>query len=406
MITVNDHAYEGQFGYRTDQTTGPVLAGHRFYQPQTGRWLNRDPIGYDGGMNLYEYCGDDPVNEVDPSGDDPQQLTPAQERAMREHAKKMLAILRPLDRGLGYAMVGGTIVAGTILDALSDNPYAGRALLEVEAADLAAASEAGARAAESEVGADAAPAVLPKLRTYNEQTIPGYDKHHMDPPLGRPSQGYGKGVTLDVRNDNQGGRIPGGMNYHTAKGGFQTAFTDFYKSMGYSTREYNSLPEPTRQVMLRSFWSSLGAPYPSENLISETDMQPTEWNTDSLYSTLLSEFSTLAEVSSRARSTNPEDSSEIKIAVMGFAQFAPSEKWTYQHWQFISNRLDGELSESALRDHDTCVPNFRMFASLCLGALLGMLAASELSDAGFLYGDMHLVSFMSMHYAEICSAAV
>jgi hypothetical protein len=34
-----------------------------------GRFLNRDPIGTQGGENLYEYAGDDPVNEVDPSGD-------------------------------------------------------------------------------------------------------------------------------------------------------------------------------------------------------------------------------------------------------------------------------------------------------------------------------------------------
>jgi RHS repeat-associated protein len=69
-MLASDYGYEGQFGYRTDQYSGLVLAGHRFYQPQTGRWLNRDPIGYQGGMNLYEYAGDDPVNEVDTSGDD------------------------------------------------------------------------------------------------------------------------------------------------------------------------------------------------------------------------------------------------------------------------------------------------------------------------------------------------
>jgi hypothetical protein len=33
-----------------------------------GRWLTRDPIGYAGGENLYEYCGGDPVNTVDALG--------------------------------------------------------------------------------------------------------------------------------------------------------------------------------------------------------------------------------------------------------------------------------------------------------------------------------------------------
>ncbi len=48
-----------------------MLAGHRYYQPQTRRWVNRDPIGYDGGINLYEYSGNDPVNEADPNGTSP-----------------------------------------------------------------------------------------------------------------------------------------------------------------------------------------------------------------------------------------------------------------------------------------------------------------------------------------------
>jgi len=40
----------------------------RHYSPKLGRFLQNDPIGYDGGMNLYEYCGSDPVNFSDPLG--------------------------------------------------------------------------------------------------------------------------------------------------------------------------------------------------------------------------------------------------------------------------------------------------------------------------------------------------
>ena len=60
--------YKGKFGYYTDVETGLILCQHRYYDPATGRWLTRDPIGYAGGLNLYAYCGNEPVGGVDPSG--------------------------------------------------------------------------------------------------------------------------------------------------------------------------------------------------------------------------------------------------------------------------------------------------------------------------------------------------
>ncbi|MFH0783505.1 MAG: RHS repeat-associated core domain-containing protein [Pseudomonadota bacterium] len=45
-----------------------VISWHRFYDPETGRYISADPIGLDGGMNLYAYVGNDPVNKIDPEG--------------------------------------------------------------------------------------------------------------------------------------------------------------------------------------------------------------------------------------------------------------------------------------------------------------------------------------------------
>ena len=42
--------------------------GSRYYDPLTGRWPSRDPIGEDGGLNLYGFVGNEGVNRWDHLG--------------------------------------------------------------------------------------------------------------------------------------------------------------------------------------------------------------------------------------------------------------------------------------------------------------------------------------------------
>jgi RHS repeat-associated protein len=52
----------------TDPETGLVMYPRRPYSPTLGRWLSRDPIEEAGGLNLYGFVGNGPVNAVDPLG--------------------------------------------------------------------------------------------------------------------------------------------------------------------------------------------------------------------------------------------------------------------------------------------------------------------------------------------------
>jgi RHS repeat-associated protein len=52
-------------GQYFDAETGLHHNHHREYSPGLGRYIQADPIGLNGGMNPYVYCGNDPVNKCD-----------------------------------------------------------------------------------------------------------------------------------------------------------------------------------------------------------------------------------------------------------------------------------------------------------------------------------------------------
>src|SRR5208282_1414049 len=65
LASANTHRFSSK-----EYMAGPGLYYYlyRFYDPSLQRWPNRDPIEEEGGINLYAYVENDPVNRVDPLG--------------------------------------------------------------------------------------------------------------------------------------------------------------------------------------------------------------------------------------------------------------------------------------------------------------------------------------------------
>ncbi len=55
-------------GQYEDADTGLHYNGHRYYDPDQGRYLSPDPLGLRGGLNPFAYAGNDPIRYADPDG--------------------------------------------------------------------------------------------------------------------------------------------------------------------------------------------------------------------------------------------------------------------------------------------------------------------------------------------------
>ena len=65
----NPQRYAGGAGVYSDDDFGLQYMQNRWYDPQIMRFISRDPLGFGGGdLNLYRYCGNNPLSHVDPMG--------------------------------------------------------------------------------------------------------------------------------------------------------------------------------------------------------------------------------------------------------------------------------------------------------------------------------------------------
>jgi len=94
---------EADFGFTGHYFHTPSklhFAVYRAYDADLGRWLNRDPIEEEGGINLYGYVANDPINYFDPDGE--------------SAAAIAIPIAEGVGAGVGAVAVGtGAAIAGT-----------------------------------------------------------------------------------------------------------------------------------------------------------------------------------------------------------------------------------------------------------------------------------------------------
>jgi RHS repeat-associated protein len=159
-------------GWRGLMSSGPDLpylaAAFRDYDPTTGTWLQQDPLGVDGGTNIYAYADGDPVNLSDPLGLCVRQLSL---EARIERASE--AFERVLD-GSGSGEIGLGSRKGNFNIPLRKEGTCGQSCLEglaVKAVMMAGAKAAAARGAIESVNqamADGVADVAAQLLTSGE----------------------------------------------------------------------------------------------------------------------------------------------------------------------------------------------------------------------------------------------
>lgn len=59
---------ENGFTSQASDVSGTYYLRARYYDPETGTFLSKDPMGISGGLNSYQYVANDPVNMSDPLG--------------------------------------------------------------------------------------------------------------------------------------------------------------------------------------------------------------------------------------------------------------------------------------------------------------------------------------------------
>jgi RHS repeat-associated protein len=68
LSDTNKYQFAGASGNPFDAELGLNYMMRRWYDPRTGQFISKDPAGFYGGINLYNYVGNNPITRMDPAG--------------------------------------------------------------------------------------------------------------------------------------------------------------------------------------------------------------------------------------------------------------------------------------------------------------------------------------------------
>lgn len=129
---LNSFTFVGRYGGRKDWETGFTQFLHRWYDAKTGKWISRDPIGVTGGVNLYSYTSNNPVNLMDIFGLCPQSFPlPVADTANSERNRRCNTEFKSCITNVLSSSVSGIVSIGTGVKNLFDPTDASNYFIDV-----------------------------------------------------------------------------------------------------------------------------------------------------------------------------------------------------------------------------------------------------------------------------------
>jgi hypothetical protein len=108
--------------------------------------------------------------------------------------------------------------------------------------------------------------------------------------------------------------------------------------------------------------------------------------TEGLVEQMSRNFKQYLELALVVNTPNPEDTEEIKCAIVGFSVYSATENWDRGHYSFVNSRLT-EAPEPYERE-------VRLLQAMCLGGLCGMAFERSITETEFQLADIQLPGYL------------